>query len=77
MYSVEATKGAELVDQSSVGGLGMGEVGELGGPSEGLEGLGCGVLVKYELSNVVVCRGREGRRRRRRKGIELQVDKTS
>ena len=45
MYRIEVTEGAELVNQSTVGGLGMIEVGELGGPSEGLEGLGCRVLV--------------------------------
>lgn len=32
MGSVEATEDTELVDQGAVGGVGMAEVGELGGP---------------------------------------------
>lgn len=35
------TKSTELVDKSSVGGLGVGEMGEFGRPSEGVESFGC------------------------------------
>lgn len=40
MDSVEPPESAKLMNQSPVSGLGVGEIGELGGPSEGLEGFG-------------------------------------
>lgn len=40
MDSVEMTERTELGDYSSVGGLCVCEMWELGGPSEGLESLG-------------------------------------
>lgn len=39
MNCIETAKSTELVDQSTVGGLRVGEIRELGGPFECLEGL--------------------------------------
>lgn len=41
MNSVKAVECAQLVDESTVSGGRVDEVGEFGGPFEGLEGLGC------------------------------------
>lgn len=45
LYNIEAAETAELVDQSTVGRLRVGKIGEFGGPFECFEGLGEGLLV--------------------------------